>query len=76
MFQECIREIVKGVEDGWPRTCGFANDSYCMFGGACEPGGGGPDSSAWSNEVYFDNTGGDSDEGVEIAGPGGLSLTG
>ncbi|MCH9001761.1 MAG: IPTL-CTERM sorting domain-containing protein [Planctomycetes bacterium] len=48
----------------------------CLFGGACEPGGGGPEGTPWINEIHYDNTGADTDEGVEIAGPAGLSLTG
>ncbi len=46
----------------------------CLFGTACEPGG--TAGAAWINEIHYDNTGADADEGVEIAGPAGLSLTG
>ena len=31
---------------------------------------------AWINEIHYDNTGGDQDEGVEVAGPAGADLTG
>jgi beta-lactamase superfamily II metal-dependent hydrolase len=30
----------------------------------------------WINEIHYDNTGGDVNEGVEIAGPAGLNLSG
>ncbi len=33
-------------------------------------------SSPWINELHYDNAGSDVDEGVEIAGPAGLDLTG
>ena len=48
----------------------------CIFGDACDPGGPGEDGDAWINEIHYDNTGGDTDEGVEIAGPAGLNLSG
>ena len=32
--------------------------------------------STWINEIHYDNTGTDSDEGFEIAGPAGTDLTG
>lgn len=35
---------------------------------------GGP--TVWFNEIHYDNTGGDVDEGFELAGPNGLDLTG
>ncbi len=31
--------------------------------------------SVWINEIHYDNDGGDTNEGVEIAGPAGISLT-
>lgn len=32
--------------------------------------------TVWINEIHYDNTGDDVDEGVEIAGPAGTDLTG
>jgi hypothetical protein len=32
--------------------------------------------NAWINELHYSNTGGDADEGVEIAAPAGTDLTG
>ncbi len=39
-------------------------------------GGSGPAPEAWVNEVHYDNSGGDTDEGVEVAGTAGLDLAG
>ncbi len=47
---------------------------YDIFGGA-PPEPTGP-SGVWINEIHYDNGGSDVDEGVEIAGPAGTSLTG
>jgi len=38
--------------------------------------GGGGGGVAWINELHYDNNGGDMDEGVEIAGTAGMSLSG
>lgn len=35
-----------------------------------------PDAVAWVNELHYDNSGADVDEGIEIAGPAGTSLLG
>lgn len=35
-----------------------------------------PSVNVWINELHYDNTGTDVDEGVEVAGPAGLDLTG
>ncbi len=51
----------------------------CLFGSTCSGGGGnggGSNGSAWINEFHYDNAGSDTGEGVEIAGPAGLSLSG
>ena len=47
----------------------------CIYGITCAPGSNAND-GAWINEIHYDNAGADVDEGVEIAGPAGLSLTG
>lgn len=49
----------------------------CVYGISCDIGGGeGPEGDVWINEFHYDNTGGDVDEGIEIAGVAGKSLTG
>ncbi len=47
-------------------------------GGTNQGGGGGgtPEPTLWINEVHYDNSGADLDEGVEVAGPAGSGLTG
>lgn len=50
-----------------------------IFGGTPGgPGGGGPGSggAVWINEMHYDNGGSDTQEGIEIAGPAGTSLSG
>ncbi|MEZ4221620.1 MAG: hypothetical protein R3B13_11885 [Polyangiaceae bacterium] len=48
--------------------------------GGTDAGSGGTDggtaAAVWVNELHYDNTGTDTDEGVEIAGPAGTNLTG
>ncbi len=38
--------------------------------------GGGPAAVPWINEIHYDNTGADTEEGVEVAGPAGVDLLG
>ncbi|MFN0058328.1 MAG: endonuclease [Planctomycetota bacterium] len=45
---------------------------YEIFGGA-PPGDG---ATVWINEIHYDNEGTDAEEGVEVAGPAGTTLTG
>lgn len=40
------------------------------------PGGGGMQLNLWFNELHYDNVGGDTNEGFEIAGPAGTDLSG
>ena len=48
--------------------------------GGTDAGTGGTDAgtapSVWINELHYDNTGGDADEGVEVAGTAGTNLAG
>ena len=52
----------------------------CLFGSGCGsgggPGGGGSTGDAWINEFHYDNASSDVAEGIEIAGPAGLDLSG
>ena len=47
----------------------------CLYLGQCDGGGQGG-GSAWINEFHYDNKGGDKGEFVEVAGTGGLDLSG
>ncbi|MFG0329990.1 MAG: endonuclease [Phycisphaerales bacterium] len=47
-----------------------------LFGGGGGGGGGGGAGQPWINEFHYDNSGGDTGEFVEIAGPAGLDLSG
>ncbi|HMO03678.1 MAG TPA: Calx-beta domain-containing protein [Kiritimatiellia bacterium] len=40
------------------------------------PGGGGMQLNLWFNELHYDNAGGDTNEGFEVAGPAGTDLSG
>ena len=51
-----------------PNTFGATNTGQAFSGG-----GGAP---PWVNEVHYDNTGTDSGESIEVAGPAGTDLTG
>jgi len=46
------------------------------LGGAGGAGGSPPLGGAWINELHYDNASVDAAEGVEVAGPAGLNLTG
>ncbi|MEM6784623.1 MAG: endonuclease [Bacteroidota bacterium] len=46
------------------------------IGGPGTPPGPGADPLVWVNEVHYDNTGADTGEGIEIAGPAGTDLAG
>lgn len=47
------------------------------FEGACDPpSSGGDPVEPWINELHYDNASGDTNEGVEIAGPAGTDLSG
>ncbi|QDU65325.1 endonuclease [Engelhardtia mirabilis] len=49
----------------------------CIFSGTCGGGGvGGGSAIAWINELHYDNTSSDVNEGVEVAGTAGLDLSG
>jgi endonuclease I len=66
--------VWNGPDDDSP---GDVNDSQTLEG-ACGTGGGGGGSTRdpWINEFHYDNSGSDTGEFVEIAGPAGLDLTG
>ncbi|MCZ6598592.1 MAG: endonuclease [Planctomycetota bacterium] len=51
----------------------------CLFEGNCDGAGGGGGSASsdpWINELHYDNSGSDTGEFVELAGPAGLALSG
>ena len=53
----------------------FSLSGAPVGGGGTDTGGGGA-GVLWVNEVHYDNDGGDTGEGVELAGPAGTSLAG
>jgi hypothetical protein len=48
----------------------------CLGGALLLAGAAGAATPVFINEIHYDNTGADADEGVEIAGPAGTDLTG
>ncbi len=53
-----------------------ANESASSNEASATPTGGGPTGNPWINEFHYDNSGGDTGEFVEIAGPAGTNLSG
>lgn len=74
---------VDGTGDHWSHftwqaaaadTDGAVNTGQTLAG-FCVSGGGQVFDDPWINEIHYDNTGGDTGEFVEVAGPEGLDLT-
>ncbi len=74
---ELIRnEIVAGFQGNRNPFIDHPEWVDCIFAGDCSGGGGGAAAALWINELHYDNAGADVDEGVEIAGAAGTSLSG
>jgi len=73
-FERRRNDVVFGYQGNRNPFVDHPEWAACLFAGACEAGQ--PTGGAWINEIHYDNEGADADEGVEIAGPAGLGLTG
>jgi len=73
---DAVRECVGDTDSScgttsWSATC--ASEVTSLGCGTC---GGTTTPAVWINEIHYDNTGGDTGEGVEIAGTAGTDVTG
>lgn len=74
-FERLRNDVVFGYQGNRNPFVDHPEWVSCIQGITCAPGSN-PHDGAWINEIHYDNAGADVDEGMEIAGPAGLNLTG